>query len=112
MTDTVDLGSFADGEVPEPLVYAFLDAAGDPIDLTGYTATFSLKVGDADAQTLPATVSTPLEGEVTHTWLDGELERQGSYGRVRAEFVVTNGTNTYVSLKMTGHVRRTVYVAP
>lgn len=111
MTTTVDIGAYADGEIPAPLEYQFLADDGTPIDLSGYDAEFSLKIGDDDAITLPASVSDADAGKVTHTWLEGELVRTGVYGGIRCEFIVTNGTNTYVSLKLTGFLRRAIYYA-
>lgn len=104
---TVDLGTYTDGEIPEPLEYTFLDADGAVIDLTGFTATFHLRIGAVDAD-LAATVSDPDAGEVTHTWLDGELERQGNSGSLRCEFTVSNGTNTYTSERLRGFIRAAI----
>lgn len=108
---SVDLGVLVDGEIPEPIEYQFLDGSGDAIDLTGYTASLSLKIGQEAAVTLPATVSAPEEGKVTHTWLEGELVRSGPYGRIRAEFIVSNGTNRFVGVKMFGFLRQAIYYA-
>jgi len=98
---SISIGPFVAGEVPEGLEYTFLDSDGVAIDLTGFTATFHLKIGEAEADDLLATVSDPTEGTVTHTWLEGEL----TAGALRAEFFVENGTNRYASELLTGIVR-------
>lgn len=104
---TTSLGTFVEGEIPEPLEYQFLDSAGDPIDLTGFTATFHTRINTVETD-LAATVSDDENGIVTHIWLDGELERQGDRGSLRCEFVVTNGTNTYVSERLHGFISRAI----
>lgn len=103
MSQLIQLGTFIQGEVPEPLEYQFLDASGTAIDLTGFTATFHLRIGGVDAD-LDASVSDEDEGKVTHTWLDGELTRANNSGALRCEFTVTNGTNTYTSQRMAGFI--------
>lgn len=103
----IKLGEFVDGEVPEPLEYQFLTVAGDVVDLTGFTATFHLAIGGV-ATDLPAEVSDPDDGKVTHVWLDGEIARTAGSGRLRCEFTVTNGTNTYTSQAMGGFIRAAI----
>lgn len=102
---TITIGPWTSGEVPEPIEYSFLDSDGTAIDLTGYTATFQLKIGEADALELDADVDEDA-GTVTHTWVEGELERTGTYGTIRAGFWVSNGTNTYASEPLVGFLRR------
>lgn len=103
----IDLGTFVEGEIPEPLEYRFLDSTGEPIDLTGYTATFHMSVGGVPTD-LTATVTSPDDGEVTHVWVDGELARQNDLGSLRCEFTVTNDTNTYTSDRMRGFIRAAI----
>jgi len=98
---SVTIGPYVSTEIPEPLSYTYLDSDGVAIDLTGFTATFHLKIGDAEAVDLLATVTDPTGGTVTHTWLVDEL----TAGALRAEFFVDNGTNRYASELFTGIIR-------
>lgn len=82
---TTFIGPYVQGEIPEPLEYQYLDDAGDPIDLNGFTATFTLETPQGQAS-LPAAVATPAEGKVRHTWLAGELDA----GVCTAEFIATS----------------------
>lgn len=104
---SIEMGPFVAGEIPVPEEYQFLDADGVAIDLTGFTATFRLQIGDPPGETKAATVSTPDEGRVTYTWVTGDIVA----GLLQAEFVVTNGTNTYISDLMGAVVRAAIEVA-
>lgn len=104
---TTDIGTFTEGEIPPPLEYQFLDEAGDPINLTGYTATFHTRIGGVDTD-LTASVSDPAEGVVTHVWVADELARQNGRGALRCEFAATNGTNTYISERLHGYIREPI----
>jgi hypothetical protein len=104
---SIEIGAYVEGERPEPLEYQFLDADGVAVNLTGFTATFRLQVGDPPGVSNAAAVATPLEGKVTYTWAADDLVA----GALRAEFVVTNGTNTYVSDRLVGVVRAAIEVA-
>jgi hypothetical protein len=74
---TVCLGPFVAGEIPDPLVYEFLDADGNPMDLTGYTASFAY----AELWGTPAAVrSAVADGStVTYTWQASDLAVPGRY---------------------------------
>lgn len=104
---SITIGPYVEGEVPEPIEYQFLDADSAPIDLTGFTATFSLGYRTTAGQSLDADVSTPDEGRVTYVWRAGDLMA----GHLRAEFVATNGTNTYYSDRMNAVVAAPIEVA-
>lgn len=106
---SITLDPYVEGEVPEPLLYQFQDSTGTPIDLTDYDATFHLRIGTTAVE-LTAEVSDEDSGEVTHTWAEGELVRSGGSGALRCEFVVTNGTNTFISELIRGFVRQPVYI--
>lgn len=77
---TLCCGPFTAGEIPDPLVYRFLNAAGDPIDLQGYQVRFCWAerwvgpVGDENAQTTDA-----ADGEVTYQWAADDLLAPGRY---------------------------------
>lgn len=85
---SITVGPFTEGERPAPLVYTFQDADGNPIDLTGFTATFI-----TNTHTGTATITDPDAGQVTHVWVDADLV-EGSH---RSNFWVGNGTNRYAS---------------
>jgi hypothetical protein len=104
---TITIGPYTDGERPEPLEYQFLDADGDPIDLTGYTAVFRLSIDGATGTETAATLSAPRGGRVTYTWGAGDLTE----GTLAAEFEVSNGTNTFISERLTGTVDAAIATA-
>ena len=96
---TVELGSFVVGEVPTPLVYRFLDADGQPINLTGFgVATFQWSEVVRGQYLLPvvevAVVTNAVDGQVTYTWDGDEFDAPGEYA---ALFYVNDGTNQYAS---------------
>lgn len=101
MNRLIQIGPYVEGEVPEPLSYGFEDSNGEPVDLTGFTATFVLRT-QAEESTLPATITDAAGGVVEHVWLEGELTK----GTVSARFWVTNGTNTYASVRIKSNVER------
>jgi len=86
---------FVVGEIPAPLQYNFLDASGEPIDLSGFAAKFSLRERNGAASTYNATVTSPTVGEVTYQWTGAEFATSGHY---RAEFWVGNGIHRYASV--------------
>ena len=111
---SVELGSYVVGEVPPPLEYQFLDADGAAIDLTGFgTATFQwspyVQGQFIDPHVATATVSTPLEGRVTHAWDGTEFTAPGEYA---ALFFVNDGTVQYASILIFWHVCLAVGTAP
>jgi hypothetical protein len=91
---TTKLGDYTAGEIPEPLVVTFTDAAGDAIDLTGYTARWVYQPVGGTAVTRNAVVTTPASGVTTHTWVAADLEDEGTYN---AQMWVGNLTNRYAS---------------
>jgi hypothetical protein len=101
---TIDLGRFTAGERPAPLRYTFEDATGAPLDLTGYTATFTRAVR-GDFTTAAATIPDPEQGAVEYEWAADDLAAPGLH---KGEFFVTNGTNTYASERLVWLVRRAV----
>ncbi len=109
---SIQLGPYASGEIPEPLEFQFLDADGDPIDLTGYTATFVFNINGNTGTERVADVTTPAEGKVTYAWQDGDISiGTVREARLRAEFVVTNGTNRYYSDLFYAPVRASIPTA-
>lgn len=109
MADTLSIGEHTVGEKPAPLVYQFLDSAGAPIDLTGYTAAFHYQRSDGTASTGLATVTDPSNGKVTHVWTGAELSTPGMWW---CEFWVGNTTNKLASKRLEALVRASVGTAP
>jgi hypothetical protein len=106
---SVTIGPYVVGGKPPPLVYTFLDSAGAAINLTGYTAVFNFRPVDGTATVGAATVTTPLTGQVTHTWTGAEFEAPGDHW---AEFWVGNTTNKFCSLRLEYSVRAAVGPVP
>lgn len=110
MDSTVTIGPYTLGEKPSPLVYQFLDSAGSPINLTGYSAEFHFQRSDSSSSsTGAAVVSDAANGKVTHTWTGTELSTAGTWW---CEFWVGNGTNRYASVRMTATVRLQIGAVP
>lgn len=110
MATKIDIGPYVVGEKPAPLEYTFLDSAGVAVNLTGYTAKFIYRrTDDTSPVTANATVSTPAGGKVTYTWTGAEFATPGQWW---AEFVVGNGTNRFMSLRLEYTVRAGVGPTP
>lgn len=112
---TVALGSFTVGEVPPTLEYQFLDSAGVPVSLVGFTTArfnWGRWVGGTPslgAVTDTATVSDALNGRVTHTWDGDEFALPGRYA---GQFFVNDGTTQLASLVIEWQVCAAVGVPP
>lgn len=106
---SLSIGPYVVGERPAPLEYQFLDAAGAPLDLTGYTAQFHVQPRGGPATSVPAVISDPAAGKVTHTWSGTEFTTSGTWW---AEFWVGNGTNRFCSLRLEAVVRAPVGDVP
>lgn len=92
MTDIAILGPYVEDEIPEPWEHAFVDADGDPFDLTGFSAIITWRVNGGVPEERPAAVSDPENGETTYEWVEGDLEA----GTVRGEMTVDNGSSRFV----------------
>lgn len=108
-SDSLAIGPYTVGEKPAPLVYQFLDSAGSPINLTGFTAEFHFQRSDSTSSTGLAVVSDPTLGKVTHVWLGTELSTPGTWW---CEFWTGNGTQRYASKRLEATVRAAVGTAP
>lgn len=110
MADTVTIGPYVVGEKPAPLVYQFLDSAGAPMDLTGYSVEFHYRRSDSPTVTVGAAVLTePEAGRVSHVWTGSEFSTPGTWW---SEFWVGNGSNRFASARMQAVVRASVGTAP
>jgi hypothetical protein len=110
--EEIAIGPYVVGEKPSPLEYTFLDSLGAPMDLSGYTAKFVVRLTDdpqGSASTHTAVVSDPTQGAVTYTWDGTELVSQGMHW---AEFWVGNTTQRYASLRLVFSVRQSVGPIP
>lgn len=108
-SDTLTIGPYTVGEKPAPLVYQFLDSAGSPIDLTGWTAKFLYRRRDGSPTEANASVSDPVAGKVTYVWTGSEFSTPGTWW---AEFWTGNTTNKISSKRLEAVVRAAVGTAP
>lgn len=87
------------GEKPSPLIYQFLDANGVAINITGWTVKFNYQERDGVAVTGAGvtSVSDGPNGKAMYTFTGAEFTTAGHY---RAEMIVGNGTNRYISVEI------------
>jgi hypothetical protein len=103
---SITIGPFVTGEVPPPLEYQFLDATGQPINLSGpFSAQFRYQEHWAAYGSGVATITDAAAGKVTYIWTGNELTTPGQYA---AEFWVGNNTNRYASELLEFTVRASV----
>lgn len=95
---TVRIDELKVGEIPNPLVYQFLDGDGNPLNLTGYTAKVNIgeKTGGLSVTNGTATITDAPNGKVTYTFTGGEFPTPGHW---EIELWVGNaGTRRYASV--------------
>ena len=115
MRTIINLGSFIVGEVPSPLEYHYLDSVGVPLNLTGYTITrfqWGAWVGGTpftNAVTRTASLTDPLDGEVTYAWQGDEF---ATTGRFAGMFFVNNSVNQFASVLLEWNVCAAAGVPP
>ena len=98
---TIEIGPYVVGEVPIPIEYTYVDSAGAPINLVGYTAVFQRGEIDGafvNAVTQIAAITDAANGKVTYTWTAADFLHPGRFGGM---FFVGNGTNRYASWLIT-----------
>lgn len=103
------IGPYVMGEKPAPLVYQFLDSAGVPINITGWTAKFSYQEHDGAAVVANASVTDGVNGKVTYTFTGAEFY---SAGRYRAMIWTGNTANRFASVDIDFEVSVSVGAAP
>lgn len=102
------IGPYTTGEIPEPLTVTFTDVDGAPINLSGYEALWITRAGNSAPRSSAADVAADqaaTPGEVTYTWVDGDLDEAGN---CRAEMWVDNGVNRLCSELFSFHVRAAI----
>lgn len=102
---TLHIGPFVAGERPLPLEYQFLDADGDPLNITGYTVKFVMRERHGLSVTYNGSLLDAANGKVVYTWTGTEMLIAG---RWEAEFTVENAGNRFVSLRLVFDVVRPV----
>jgi hypothetical protein len=111
-TDILDLGTYTEGSIPPPLVVTFDDENGNPLDLSAFTVgKFEVRrYGQAaveKAASVSSATSGPTVGQVTYTWVSGDM----AAGTWTGEMWAVNGTtNRYVSRKLRWFVQPAVLV--
>lgn len=107
---TVCIGPFTEGEIPDPLVYTFLDADGNPIPIAGYAVRLVYaERGTPGAPTTRTGATGAQPGEATYPWVAADLARRGRY---RGEFWAGNGTVRRASVRLQWDVHAAVGPAP
>lgn len=103
----VDLGNFAEGEWPDPVSYQFLDALGNPIDLSAQTQIdfdFS-KDGGTPIHGTGATQLDPTDVDnstVEYAWVTADAGM--TKGHFAGRFWVELPTNRYASVLINWYV--------
>jgi hypothetical protein len=94
-----DLGAFAAGEVPPPLVVSFQDFEKNPVNLTGFTNIAmnieeELGVGEGTLGLGTVQVTDAPGGVFEYTWVRADMITVGEY---TAQGWVDNATSFYAS---------------
>lgn len=99
----INLGVFAAGEIPFPMVHTFRDNSGLAINLTGWSV--SAKASGPDETGTYGSggivINNAVAGEVTYTWVVGDMTDIGKYEML---LWVTDGTNSLASDLITWQV--------
>lgn len=96
---TQDLGVFAAGEVPFPLLHTYKDANGVEIDITGWTPTVQFEVTEGSITgvgTGAVAIEDGPNGQVSYTWVHADMAEAC---KVSLIIWVEDGTNQLASDK-------------
>lgn len=74
----IKLGSFAAGEIPNPIAHQYTDWAGDPIPMTGWTILGFFVDGDGPTSGTAAWVDA-AQGILGYTWHPDDMQIPGRY---------------------------------
>jgi hypothetical protein len=106
---SVIIGPYVVGERPSSLTYQFLNSSGAVIDISGFTAKLNYQERDGAAVSVNASVSDGPNGKATYAFTGSEFATAGHY---RAQFIVGNGTNRFISVDITFDVAVPVGTVP
>lgn len=109
MSSKITLGPYVVGEKPAPLEYAFLDANGAPINITGWTAKFQCQERFGSVFYGNGVISDGPNGKAEYVFTGSEFPTAGTY---RAQFWVGNGVNRFASVDIKFNVVSSVGVPP
>jgi hypothetical protein len=93
----VELGAFAEGEVPPDLLITFRDIKKVVVDLTGFSnlqMNIEEELGDDGFGTGTIALTDATNGLVTYTWVREDMTTVGEY---TAQAWVNNGTKYFAS---------------
>lgn len=68
------------------LAFNYLDEAGTPVDISGYTIQLKIRRGAIDTLTKTATLTNPTQGVASFTWSPTDFNAAGSWP---AQIVIT-----------------------
>lgn len=90
---TTKIGPWTQGEIPENLVYQFLDSDGEAIPLSGFEGVFVIqKIGAVGEER--AVVVDEVANHVTYAWVEADLAEVASFA---GQFWVGNGEHRHAS---------------
>lgn len=93
----VDLGAFAQGEVPPPLEVTYTDFDNVAVDITGFAVQTNIEeelAGGAGLGTGTTAISDGPAGKLTYTWVKADMANTGEY---TLQTWADDGTNYYAS---------------
>jgi BppU N-terminal domain len=93
---STQIGPYKAGEIPAPIVVTFKDSAGQPLQLTGYTALWVFQhEEDTPVERTASLYTDGTDGKIVYTWQDGDMALSGNY---QAEAWVGNNANRFASV--------------
>lgn len=107
--ETIDLGTFVEGEIPAPIKVTMADAVGNPLDISaGWTAIFQ-RTTSAGVASSNATISDGPNGEVTYVWQAVDMAGDGAFQGI---IWVGNGVLRYASKRLVWRIEPGLGTAP